>query len=263
VVLLKPYAEYYEEYAAKVTELLERFPPGEPIVGGSAQKQFIALLGSILRLQNILTAFDDFDGQALLSEREQQDYLSRYLDLYADFRAHKDTDKETINDDIVFEIELIKQVEINVDYILLLVEKYRAAKGDGDDKDVRAEITRAVEASPSLRNKMDLIEDFVDSVSNNGRVDDEWRRFVSARRSAELEQIIETEGLRPEETRAFIDRAFRDGGIQSTGTTITEVLPPVSRFAASGAHGEKKQRALAKLGEFFERFFGLGAISNF
>lgn len=262
VVLLKPYGDYYDEYAARVGELLERFPPGEPIVGESAQKAFIALLGSILRLQNILTAFDDFDGQSLLSERQQQDYLSRYLDLYADFRTQTDADKETINDDIVFEIELIKQVEINVDYILLLVEKYRAARGDGTDKEVRAEITRAVEASPSLRNKKDLIEDFVDSVSNSGRVDDEWRRFVAARRTAELEQIIESEGLQPEATRAFVETAFRDGAIQTTGTAITNVLPPVSRFSAGGGHTEKKQRVLARLSAFFERFFGLGANGN-
>jgi type I restriction enzyme R subunit len=163
------------------------------------------------------------------------------------------------NDDVVFEIELIKQVEINVDYILLLVEKYRAAKGDGTDKEVRAEIERAVDASPSLRNKKDLIEDFVDSVSNDGAVDAEWRRFVATRRRAELEQIIESEGLRPEATRAFIDTAFRDGAIQTTGTAITTVLPPVSRFSANSGHTEKKQRVLERLGVFFERFFGLGA----
>ena len=94
------------------------------------------------------------------------------------------------NDDVVFEMELIKQVEINVDYILLLVEKYRAAKGDGTDMEVRAEIERAVDASPSLRNKKDLIEDFVDSVSNDGAVDAEWRRFVAARRRAELSPFV-------------------------------------------------------------------------
>lgn len=259
VVLLKPFGEYYEEYAEKVGELLERFPPGVQIVGESAQKAYIALLGAVLRLQNVLTAFDDFAGNALLSERQQQDYLSVYLDLYADFRGQKDADKESINDDVVFEIELIKQVEINVDYILLLVQKYRDARGDGTDKEVRAEIFRAVDASPSLRNKKDLIEAFVDSVSNSGRVDDEWRRFVAGRRTAELDQIIESEGLRPEATRAFIDTAFRDGALRTTGTAITTVLPPVSRFSAEGGHAEKKQRVLAKLGAFFERFFGLGA----
>ena len=141
----------------------------------------------------------------------------------------------------------------------VLVQKYRDERGDGDDKEIRAEITRAIDASPSLRNKKDLIEAFVDRVSADGAVDEEWLRFVAARREAELEWIIAEEGLRPEETRAFIDRAFRDGAIQVTGVAITKVLPPTSRFNADGGHGDKKQRVVAKLGEYFERFFGLAS----
>lgn len=259
VVLLKPYGEYYSDYAEKVTELLVGFPLGSPIIGESAQKEFISLLGAILRLQNILTSFDEFTGNEILSERQGQDYRSVYLDLYADFRKGTDADKEQINDDIVFEIELIKQVEINVDYILMLVQKYRAEHGDGDDKEIRAEITRAVDASPTLRNKKDLIEDFVDSLSADGEIDQEWRAFIAAKREAELETIIEEENLRPEETRDFVQTAFRDGQIHTTGTAITKVLPPVSRFSSDGGHGEKKQNVIAKLGAFFERFFGLGS----
>ena len=86
IVLLKPYAEYYDEYAEKVHELLERFPLGQPIVGESAQKAFIALFGQILRLQNILTAFDEFAGNEILTDRQGQDYRSVYLDLYAEFK---------------------------------------------------------------------------------------------------------------------------------------------------------------------------------
>ncbi|MHB1324075.1 MAG: type I restriction endonuclease subunit R [Coriobacteriia bacterium] len=257
IVLLKPYGEYYAEYADKVSELLEKYPLGVPVVGESAQKEFIALFSAILRLQNILTAFDDFAGNELLTERQGQDYRSVYLDLYAEYRA--EAEKESINDDIVFEIELIKQVEINVDYVLMLVEKWRAAHGDGTDKEIRASISRAIDASPSLRNKKDLIEAFVDSVSASGAVDAEWQAFILARREAELAAIIASEGLRPDETRAFIEIAFRDGAIRATGTAITKVLPPVSRFSSEGGHGERKQRVLAKLGEFFERFFGLGS----
>jgi type I restriction enzyme R subunit len=259
IVVLKPYAEYYDEYAEKVTELLGTYPPGHMVEGEAAQKAFIALFGAILRLQNILVSFDDFAGNEILTERQGQDYRSVYLDLYADYRKDKDSEKESINDDIVFEIELIKQVEINVDYILMLVQKYRNERGDGDDTEVRAAISRAVDASPSLRNKKDLIEAFVDSVSVDGEVDEEWRTYIAARREAELITIIETESLRPDETRAFVETAFRDGAIQTTGTAITKVLPPVSRFSVAGGHSEKKQRVLVKLGEFFERFFGLSS----
>jgi type I restriction enzyme R subunit len=262
IVVLKPFAEYYDEYTDKVAEMLASFPLGSPIVGETAKKEFIKLFGAILRLQNILASFDDFVGNEALTDLQSQDYRSVYLDLYADFRTSSNADKELINDDIVFEIELIKQVEINVDYILMLVQKYRDSKGDGDDKQIKAEISRAIDASPSLRNKKDLIEAFVDSVSNAGEVDEEWQSFIATRREAELDQIIEGENLKPDETRAFVRAAFRDGGVQSSGTAITKVLPPVSRFAAGGGHGEKKQRVLAKLGAFFERFFGLGATQS-
>ena len=261
-MLLKPYGEYYDDYAEKVTELISTYPAGDPISGESAQKEFIKLFGAILRLQNILTSFDEFAGNEILTPRQGQDYRSMYLDLYAELRKDKDGDKERINDDLVFEIELIKQVEINVDYILMLVQRYRDERGDGDDKEIRAEITRAVDASPTLRNKKDLVEDFVDSLSADGEIDEEWRTFIAARRATELDSIISDENLRPDETRAFIETAFRDGQIRTTGTAITKVLPPVSRFAATGGHGEKKQSVIRKLTAFFERFFGLSTSGS-
>lgn len=141
-------------------------------------------------MQNILTSFDEFTGNEILCDRQGQDYRSVYLDLYAEFRKDKTEDKEQINDDVVFEIELIKQVELNVDYILILVQKYRNERGDGDDKEIRAEITRAVDASPTLRNKNDLIEDFVDSLSVDGEIDQEWRTFIAAKRDAELDRLV-------------------------------------------------------------------------
>lgn len=258
IVLLKPYPEYYNDYAAKVAELLQKYPLEQQIIGESAQKDFIKLFGAILRLQNILNSFDEFADQDPLSERQGQDYRSVYLDLYADWRPKTDGDKEIINDDVVFEIELVKQVEINVDYILLLVEKYRAAHGDGDDKELRAEISRAVDASPTLRSKKDLVEDFVDSVSVDGAVDEQWQAFVAAKREGELEAIITEQKLRADETRAFIDAAFRDGLLRTSGTAITKILPPVSRFAPDGGHAETKKSVIVALSRFFDRFFGLG-----
>jgi len=259
IVVLKPYGDYYQEYTETVARLLAEFPVDQAIESEAAQKEFIKLFGAILRLQNILTSFDEFEGNEMLTERQNQDYRSVYLDLYAEFRKDSTPDKESIVDDVVFEIELIKQVEINVDYILMLVQKYRDKFGDGDDKEIRAEINRAVDASPSLRNKRDLIEDFVDQVSPKGNVDDEWQAFIAARREAELEAIITEESLKPEETRSFVESAFRDGAVQTTGTAITRVLPPASRFSPDGGRAEKKQRVVRRLGDFFERCFGLGS----
>jgi type I restriction enzyme R subunit len=261
IVLLKPYGDYYTEYGQRARELLEKFPLGDPIIGEAAQKEFIALFGTILRLQNILTSFDEFAGNEILTERQSQDYRSIYLNFYAEFRKEGESEKESINDDIVFEIELIKQVEINVDYILMLVQKWREARGDGSDRELEAvtNIQRAVDSSLALRSKKDLILDFVDRVSATGDIDDEWNAFVDAKRAAELEEIISDEDLKPEETKAFVDHAFRDGAIPTTGTAVTKILPPVSRFSADGGHGEKKRRVLARLGVFFERFFELSS----
>lgn len=257
IVLLKPYAEYYDEYADRVTELLAEYPLGQPIVGETAQKEFIALFGAVLRLRNILQSFDDFVGNEILTPRAMQDYQSVYLNLYQEFRSQRDAEKESINDDVVFEIELIKQVEINVDYILMLVERFRDAKGDGDDKEIRAAIERAVDSSPSLRNKKDLIEEFVESLSTTSEVDAAWAAFIAAKRTEELDRIIAEEGLDREATHAFVEAAFRDGAVQPTGTAITKILPPVSRFARAGGHSAKKRAVLQKLGDFFDRFFGL------
>jgi type I restriction enzyme R subunit len=254
IVLLRPYREYYDEYSEKVQELLEQFPLGTQIIGEQAKKDFIALFGAILRLENILVSFDEFDGQAILSERQGQDYRSVYLDLYAEYRKDLDADKESIIDDVVFEIELVKQVEINVDYILMLVERYREQYGDGQDIEVRAEISRAVDASPSLRNKKDLIEAFVDSITTEGDVDEQWRKFIESRRSEELDAIIEEEALSADDAIAFMQRAFLAGVVETSGTAITSVLPPASRFSEDGEHGERKRRVIEKLTAYHERF---------
>jgi len=259
VVLLRPYQDYYDDYAQKVSELLAEYPLDEPIVGEQAQKDFIALFGQILKLQNILVSFDEFAGNDPLTARQSQDYRSIYLDLHAQYRKDPGDEKEAINDDVVFEIELIRQVEINVDYILMLVEKYRDEHGDGDDKQVRDEISRAVDASPTLRNKRDLVEDFVDRVSTDGTVDEQWCAFIADRREAELEEIISEHKLKSEQARRFMDAAFRDGELRTGGTAITKVLPPVSRFAAQGGRADTKKRVITALSHYFDRFFGLSA----
>ncbi len=257
IVVLKPYADYYTEYRKRIEELVADYPLGQAIIGETMQKAFIALFGAILRLKNILAAFDDFAGNEILSDRDFQNYQGLYVDLHAEFRTKSEAEKEVINDDVVFEIELIKQVEVNVDYILMLVEKYLNAKGTGQDTEIRATIERAVAASPGLRNKKDLIETFVESVSMNGVVDSEWTAFIATKKAEELDQIIADEGLNADETKAFVDNAFRDGAITVTGTAITKILPPASRFDKNNGHAVKKQAVLDRLSAFFERYFGL------
>lgn len=257
IVLLKPYMEYYDEYSDKIATLMAEYPLGQPIVGEAAQKEFVAVFGAILRLRNILQAFDDFTGHEIVVPRDMQDYQSLYLNIYQEFRQRNDAEKESIIDDVVFEIELIKQVEINVDYILMLVHQYRAAKGDGDDKEIRASIDRAVDSSPTLRSKKDLIQQFIDSLTTSSDVDVEWREFVVIRRDQELEIIIDEEGLDGVATRAFIDAALRDGGIQPTGTAVTKILPPVGRFNNDGGYAVKKNVVVERLSALVNRFADL------
>ncbi|MDH6138336.1 type I restriction enzyme R subunit [Kitasatospora sp. GP30] len=259
VVKIAPYGEYYSKYQQKISDLLDRFPLGKEIVGEQAQKDFIALFGAILGLRNILVAFDEFAGNEILTPRQMQDYQSIYLDLYEDFRRTAEGDKESISEDVVFEIELVKQIEVGVDYILMLVSEYQKQKGNGVDKELeaRSNIARALEASASLRNKKDLVMEFVDSISADINTVHAWQAYIAQKKHDELERIIAEENLKPGPARAFVEDAFRNGEIPTGGTAITKILPPVSRFAHGNNHGTKKAVVLEKLKAFFDRFSGL------
>ena len=255
IVLLRPFNEYYDEYAEKVTQLQKDFEPGVIPMGEEAQKAFINLYNEILRLKNILVSFDDFYGNEILSPADFQDYQSAYIEIWRD-RSNKDSaDKESINDDLVFEIELIKQIEINVDYILMLVKKLNSGS---DDKEIKASISRALDSSISLHSKKDLIERFVASVNTSADVDLAWRQFVEAQREIELENIILEHNLQPEATREFMEQAFRDGAVSVVGTAIAKTLPRISMFAPSGEYATRKRNVIEVFAAFFDRFFGLG-----
>lgn len=263
IVLLKTYDEYYngyEEdgkhkpgYAELIGLIRSTYPVGKAIIGDKAQKEFIRLFGAVLRLKNILTAFDDFAGKEILSERDFQDYQSIYIDLYQEFTRGKAADKENINDDIVFEIELIKQIEVNIDYILMLVAKYHAS--NCTDKSILTAIEKAISSSIELRSKKELIEGFIEQINTSTQVDDDWHTFVEEQKEHDLSAIIEDERLKPDETRKFMAGSFRDGMMKTTGTDIDKILPPVSRF--SGGRTIKKQNVIERLLDFFEKYLGL------
>ena len=263
IVMLKNFDDYYNGYTDSkgesvrgyrelVAELLTEYPLGKPILGEELQKAFIRLFGTILKIRNILSVFDRFAGMEILSERDQQDYQSIYLDLYHEYRQKKKAEKDIINDDIVFEMELIKQVEINIDYILMLIQKYRDTQMQ--DKEIVISIAKSINSSMALRNKKDLIEAFLASLTPDGNIDDDWITFVAARKEEELLHIIREEKLNPEATREFMQNAFRDGFLQINGTSFAKVLPPVSRFTPTGDRTRKRESVFEKLTVFFERF---------
>ena len=268
IVLLHKFDDYYYGYTTQdgkdkpgyvdmITELTEKFSLAEPrIEGEQNQKDFITLFGAILRMRNLLLSLDEFKGKELISERDLQDYLGRYQDLRDEWVNRAKGEKEDITDDIVFEIELIRQIEINIDYILMLVKKYHDSHCD--DKEILVTIQKAVDASPELRSKKQLIEMFIAGINDVDDVMAEWQGFVAAEREKELVQIIQEEKLKEPETRKFLENAFRDGEIKTTGTDIDKLMPPVSRFGGGGARAKKKQGVIEKLQKFFEKFFGLG-----
>ena len=267
IVLLQPFKDYLEGYVGAdgrhhegyidmVNRLEDQFPLSEPqIVGEEKQKQFITLFGAILRMRNLLSSFDEFAGNEMINDRDMQDYLGRYQDLRDEWRERQKHEGADITDDIVFEVELIRQIEINIDYILMLVKKYHDTHCE--DKSVLIDIRKAVDASPELRSKKDLIESFIAGVNDVDDVMEEWQAFVAKEREKELVDIIRSENLKEAETRRFIENAFRDGEIKTTGTDIDTIMPATSRFGG-GKRAQKKQSIVEKLKGFFERFFGIG-----
>ena len=151
-------------------------------------------------MRNLLLSFDDFAGKELISERDLQDYLGRYQDLRDEWKRKRERGESTdITDDIVFEIELIKQIEINIDYILMLVKKYHDSHCE--DKEVLVTISKAVDASPELRSKKQLIEAFIAGVNDMDDVMASWNSFVAQQRETDLRNLIQEEKLKTSENR--------------------------------------------------------------
>ena len=264
IVLMRGFKDYYNGYvdergdkhdgfADMIAELTAKFPlEEERITGEKAQKEFIALFGAVLRMRNLLTAFDDFEGKEILSERDLQDYLGRYQDLRDEWK--KEGEKEDITNDVVFELELVKQIEINIDYILILVTKYHDSHCS--DKETLITIQKSIDASPELRSKKALIENFIDGINDVDDVMAEWHSYIAAEKEKQLNEIIAEEKLKADETKKFVDNAIADGEMRTTGTDIDKLMPPISRFGNTNRE-KKKQTIIEKLKAFFERFFGV------
>ncbi|WP_086228560.1 type I restriction endonuclease subunit R [Campylobacter sp. P0109] len=264
IVLLRSFEDYYYGYnddkkhimgyEEKISQLIQKYPPEEQIIGESAKRDFIISFGSILRLRNILSSFDKFKGMEILSEGDFQNYLGKYEDLNEEFKS-KSEDSESIKDDLVFEMELVRQLEVNIDYILMLVTKYH--KSNCKDQEIRSSIDKAIRASMSLRSKKDLIDGFINKINADTDVMTDWAKFVKEQKESDLKNLIKDENLKESETRKFIDSSFRDGQVKTIGTDIEKILPPMGRFNG-GNRNERKQAIIEKLLKFFDKYFGLG-----
>ncbi|GAA9387769.1 hypothetical protein TH0802_11170 [Helicobacter pylori] len=267
VALLRKYEDYlkgytdnnkeYEGYEGLIGRLLTEFPLKEPIISESQKKDFIKLFGKILKLENILNSFENFKKGDYINPKDFQDYQSKYLDFYDEMRPEKGRDKEEINDDLIFEIELIKQVEVNIDYILNLIEEF--AKEHGVEiQGVKNKIEPIINSSIELRNKKDLIMDFIDKYNKDQEVHAHFQDYIHQKREEEFQNIIEENRLNEEKAYSFMQHAFRGGEINFSGTKFPEIIEEKpSMFGKNSRYQEVKEKAAASLSRFFHRFCDL------
>ena len=262
VSILRPFDDYFngyddnkgqhqKGYKELVEDLQKMVEPGEIPVGEEAEKNFIKLFGNILKMRNLLSVFDQFQGVDMLSERDVQDYTSIYLDLREKY-INVQKDKEDICDDIVFEMELVKQVEVNIDFILFLVEQYR--KSHKQDGEIMVKISKAIDSSPDLRDKKELIEQFIDQLTPNSEVDAAWREYVNREKRRQFDAIVEEEHLKREQAVEFIENAYERGYVPEGGMELDGIMPPINPFDKSANRQGKIQTVLERLKAFFQRF---------
>ena len=271
IVLLKSFNSYfygYDEngehifgYIDYLNKLYDKYPLNSEIITEQDIKEFIKLFGVILKFRNILSTFEEFIVNDPFikenKERDLQDYQSIYIDLYSTFVKKEESEKESILDDIVFEIELIKQVEVNIDYILKLVMQYLL--NNKKDEELSVKIYKTIDSTIQLRNKKELIEQFINSTHIESEEDGyiRWQNYVENEKEKEITNIINEEKLKEEETKTFINNAFRDGEIKTSGVDFDKLLPPISRFSKTENRQEKKNKIAEKLTTFFEKFFNI------
>jgi type I restriction enzyme R subunit len=278
VVLMRPFDNYYNGfdevlkngkikhqpgYVELVTQLLEKFPISllKDLSSEQQRREFIKLMGAVLKMQNLLTSFDEFTpDKFIISEFQMQDYLSWYnahYDIYKKEREAETGEAEKIDDDVVYELELVKQVSIGIDYILALVAEYHET--NCQDAEIRVKIQKALDASPDLKDKKTLVQKFVDSQTPSGtNIIERWEEYVKEQRMKELKGIIEAENLKENETLIFMQQAFEDGYVTTTGLDVTKILPPMGIFGGGAAkRAEKKKKVIALLEAFFKKYFNL------
>ena len=203
----------------------------------------------------MLTTFDQFESVEHLTDRDFQDYLSIYNRLYEKYRGQGNGESTNVNDDIEFEMELVRQIEVNIDYILFLIGQLHDK--NTKDGELIIKIRKSIESSPDLRNKKELIEKFIDDLNPNDEVTTAWQQYAEQRRKEELDQIISDERLKPEQTYEFVRTCFEEGEIKESGTDITKILPPMPLFSKGGERAAKKDNVLRRLKDFFDKYFSI------
>ena len=284
-------------YVEVVNELQSHFPDPGAIAKEQDKKDFVKLFGEYLRVENVLRNYDEFTGLNALqevnledaeaveafkakhylsdddleamqkievpSERLVQDYRSTYNDTRDWLRRQKDGEQKgesTVDwDDVVFEVDLLKSQEINLDYILeLIFEQNKKTKNKDDLID---EVRRVIRASIGSRAKEGLIVDFInqtnlDDIGDKANVIDAFFKFAQAEQKREAEELIQTEALNQEEARRYIKASLKREYATENGTALNATLPKMSPL--NPQYKTKKQTVFQKVSAFVEKFKGVG-----
>ncbi|MFN4857314.1 MAG: type I restriction endonuclease subunit R [Pseudanabaena sp.] len=280
-----------------VAELEHRFPNPDEIVLEKDKKDFAKLFGEYLRVENVLQNYDEFASLKALqqvdindlsaveafkaehylsdedltvlqtikipSDRTIQDYRSTYNDIRDWLRRDKassEKEKSTIAwDDVVFEVDLLKSQEINLDYILgLIFDQNRKNKNKGE---LIEEVRRLIRASLGNRAKESLIVDFInqsdlDQMADKASIIDAFFKFAQAEQAREADELIRSEGLKVEEARRYISASLKREFASENGTELNAALPKMSPLHPQ--YKTKKQSVFQKIAAFVEKFKGVG-----
>jgi type I restriction enzyme, R subunit len=284
-------------YVEVVKELNEKFPDPDAIVTEKDKKEFSKLFGEYLRVENILQNYDEFNHlkalQAvdinnpeaveefkkahfvtdediaamkkieLLKERTVQDYRSTYNDIRDWLRREKsgkESEESTIDwDDVVFEVDLLKSQEINLDYILELIFEHNKKTKDKDT--LITEIRRVIRASVGNRAKESLVVDFInetdlDTLQDKANVIDSFFAYAQSKQKAEATELIMEENLNEEAAKRYITTSLKREYASENGTELNTLLPKMSPL--NPQYLTKKQSVFQKLVSFVEKFKGVG-----
>lgn len=274
VILEKSYDEYIHGFTDEETgkkfkgyidiceEIIAKFPDPTEIVLYADKKEFVQLFGELLKAENILRNFDEFESfEKIISDRQMQDMKSVYVDIRESIlneRRSKEAEGEQIDfSDVEFQIDLLKTDEINLDYILaLILEK---ARENDDIESLKAEVRRVIRSSLGTRAKEDLIMEFISKtrlseLKNTDDIIETFYEFAKKEKVVKINQLIAEENLN-EKANRFIEKSISKGYVEYAGDELDGIIPPLSR--RGGVREKKKEIVLEKIRKVVEVFVGI------
>ena len=276
IILEKSYNDYIKGFKDEETgksvkgyidlcnEIVKKFPKPVEIEKNQDKKEFAELFGELLKTENILKNFDEFENfEKIISDRQMQDMKSVYVDICEDIRntgkndENKNGEEEIDFSDIEFQIDLLKTDEINLDYILeLILEK---TKEHDDIETLKSEIRRIIRTSLGTRAKENLVINFINKtdlkkLKNNGEILDAFYKYAKEEKKEKIDELVKDENLK-EDSRRFIEKSINKGFVDYAGSELDSILPPTSR--RKGAREVKKQSVLEKIRKMVEIFIGI------